>query len=534
MDCLSLLSQGVKALFSTGGAMAFHENWIDENLLKTKNIYVAYDRDEAGEKGSAKVLKLLKDAGHKNLFKVVLPETVGDKGDVNDYLAKHKLPVEDLFNKYAEIYPKQIDTSQFNEMDIDELNDILGLTIIGDRVNKIITFLCQLSAFTENSQFNVIFNSPSSTGKSYTAIEVSMYFPIEDVLSLGSCSPTAFFHDGGKYDKETNTITVDLSNKVLIFKENQHYKLLEMLRSFLSHDEKITIIKITDKNQQGGNKTKNIKLIGYSSVVFCTAFSRSDEQEKTRAITLSPEITDEKIKGGINKVVKKESGASKYKNDLESVPQRSALKKRILAIRDAEIKNIFIADDDSKYLEEKFLKSIEIFQPRHQRDIQRVICLVKSLALLNIWHRNYDGENITAKRSDIDSAFELYEPIAITQNLGISPYLYQVFNEVIRPCYMEKAKGDFGVDFRGITYQEVMNYNHKVCKKKLNYTNLRQQVIPELEACGLVEKEYSEVGSRKVLIHVVDKSETELKEEIVGKPVESTSEEMSGVKPLNF
>lgn len=501
MDCLSLQSFGEKALCSTGGCMTFKDEWVDENLLKSKSIYVAYDRDGAGEKGSEKVLKKLREAKYRNLYKVTLPEEVGDKGDVNDYLAKLKFPVADLYTKYSETYPRQIDGKQFKEIKIKELEEILSETIIGDRDTKLITFYCQLSAFTKDSQFNIMFNSPSSTGKSYTALEVSKLFPKESLLKLGNCSPMAFFHDSGKYNKETNTITVDLSNKILIFTENQHYQLLEKLRGFLSHDEKVMNIKITDKNQKGGNKTKNIELIGYASVVFCTASLKSDAQEKTRFIILSPEISDDKISGGIRKVIQKEGENDRYNQALEIGPERKLLKLRIEAIKNAEIENIYISLEDRKYLDEQFFKSVRSLQPRLQRDIQRVICIAKSIALLNLWFRDLQDKNINLQRSDIDEALSLYSNISVTQNLGISPYLYQLYKEVIKPCYNEK-KWEFALpDFQGITYQEIMNYHYKKGKGKMDYNYLRQQILPELEACGLIEKEYTGV---KVKIHLTD------------------------------
>ena len=38
-------------------------------------------------------------------------------------------------------------------------------------VNKLATFLCLLSTYTENCQFNISFNAPSSTGKSCDSLK---------------------------------------------------------------------------------------------------------------------------------------------------------------------------------------------------------------------------------------------------------------------------------------------------------------------------------------------------------------------------
>ena len=99
-----------------------------------------------------------------------------------------------------------MENSFFQPMSLEELLEILGLTIKQDRVNKLITFLCQLSSYTENAQFNISFNAPSSTGKSYIPLEIASLFPREDVKIIGYCSPTAFFHDVSIYDKEQKNL----------------------------------------------------------------------------------------------------------------------------------------------------------------------------------------------------------------------------------------------------------------------------------------------------------------------------------------
>ena len=63
----------------------------------------------------------------------------------------------------APVEPTQIDVSKFQPLAAEELVEILGLTIKKDVVNKVTTFLCQLSAYTESAQFNISYNAPSST-----------------------------------------------------------------------------------------------------------------------------------------------------------------------------------------------------------------------------------------------------------------------------------------------------------------------------------------------------------------------------------
>ena len=71
----------------------------------------------------------------------------------------------------------------------------LGSTVKHDDANKVITFLGMLLTYTEEDQINIGFLAESSTGKSYIPLEISQYFPVEDVMETGYASPTAFFHD---------------------------------------------------------------------------------------------------------------------------------------------------------------------------------------------------------------------------------------------------------------------------------------------------------------------------------------------------
>lgn len=501
LDALALISEGCFALTSTHGAGTFKEEWIDEDLRKPK-IYVCFDNDDAGKKGSIKVLKMLENVGHRNLYQITLPEEVGDGGDITDYLTKLNLSVPDLFDKYAKEYPERIDPSQFQVLAPEDLSETLELTIKNDNENKIVSFLCQLSAYTEDAQFNISFNSPSSTGKSYIALEVSKLFPNEDVIKLGNCSKTAFFHEQGSYNKETNEITVDLSRKILIFTDMPHTGLLEGLRSFLSHDEKIMYSKITDKNQKGGNRTKTIALKGYPSVIFCTAGLRMDPQEQTRFILLSPEVNQEKIHAGISNTIRKEADNEKYREWLDNDPKRKMLKLRIQAIRQERIDDIKIANQEKIF--ERFFKGDKKLQPRHQRDIKRLLSLVKSFALLNLWWRERNGSTITANDDDIEQAFKLWEKISISQELNLPPFIYDIYTQIIIPAYREKNEFQSEVfneaPKQGISRQDILEKHFKVYGRMLDAQQLRQQIIPILETSGLIYQEQDQSDKRKILI----------------------------------
>lgn len=502
MDRLALLSKGISAITSTHGAMTFKQEWI-EKVGKGRKIYICYDNDEAGKKGSERVAKLLENTGNE-IFIVTLPQEVGVGGDITDFLIKLKGDVNDIFGKYAKEYPEKIDTSQFKPLSLQELVEILGLTIKKDEKNKIVTFLCELSAYTENAQFNISYNAPSSTGKSFIPLEISKLFPNEDVMRLGNCSPTAFFHEQGEFDKDKNTIVVDLSRKIIIFLDQPHTALLERLRSLLSHDEKEMHSKITDKNQRGGNRTKTVIIRGFPSVIFCTAGLHIDEQEATRFLLLSPEINPEKIRGGIVEAIKKESDKDKYEAWLEENPMRKILKERIRAIKLEYVREIKIASYGK--IEERFLGNNKVLKPRHQRDIKRLSSLIKSFALLNLWWRDRDGSTITANEDDIEQAFRIWDEISVSQELNLPPYIYNLYREVIMQAWQDKNASQNQEIMKitgtaGLSRQEILQRHFEVYGRMLDNNQLRQQILPMLETAGLISQEADKNDKRKILVY---------------------------------
>jgi hypothetical protein len=373
----------------------------------------------------------------------------------------------------------KVNNPRFKLLSSEELTSILGLTIKRDKVNKLLVFLAQLSAYTEENQLNISFNAPSSTGKSYIPLEISQLFPKEDVITVGYCSPTAFFHDVGVFDKEKTGYIVDLSRKILIFLDQPHTLLLQHLRPFLSHDKKEIRLKITDKSQKAGLRTKNIYLRGYPAVIFCTAGLRIDEQEATRFLLLSPETNQEKIREAIYEKIKRETDTEAYKTWLEGNPERRLLKERILAIKQEQIRDIKIGSPEE--VEKRFFNLNKVLKPRHQRDISRILSLIKCFALLNLWFRERDDKTIVANEDDINEAFKIWEEIAEAQELNLPPYIYDFHRDIILVAWEEKQAG--------LSRQDIIKKHFEIYGRMLPDWQLRQEIIPMLETTGLIAQE---------------------------------------------
>jgi len=92
-DRLVLEGQGIAAVTSTGGAGVFRRGWSD-TFASIREVYVCFDRDEAGRQGALRVAELMPKAKL-----VELPEDVGEGGDVTDFfvrLGKTREDFEDL------------------------------------------------------------------------------------------------------------------------------------------------------------------------------------------------------------------------------------------------------------------------------------------------------------------------------------------------------------------------------------------------------------------------------------------------------
>jgi hypothetical protein len=341
-----------------------------------------------------------------------------------------------------------------------ELAEILSSTVKKDEEAKQITFQGMLLAQTEEDQYNTAFQSESSTGKTYMPLELIEYFPESERREYAGASPTSFFHQIGKFvslqevskdvnikglfdlgeiaDEKRKVILVDLEDKILLFLDQPHWMLMEKLRPLLSHDRKVLRYDITDKTGKGGLRTKTVLIKGFPTVVFCTGKPSQEDQERTRLWLLSPEASQEKLQESLKILAKKEANRRAFKEMISKDPMRLWLMQRVQLIRQTGIKNVVIPNED-KVLK-RFLSKRNYLKPRDQRDFPRLMRLIKARALLNCFHRKkLNQDSIESNDEDEDEAFELYEKVAVSNELGLAPETYEVYEKVIRPLAMNEG-----------------------------------------------------------------------------------------------
>jgi hypothetical protein len=375
------------------------------------------------------------------------------------------------------------------EISLEDIASILSSSIKKDDAPKLITFLAMLLAQTNEDQLNLGYQSESSAGKSYVPIEVATYFPKEEVEILASASPTAFYHDG-QWDNERKVLFRNLEHRILVFLDQPHFQLLEKLRPMLSKDMKELHYKITDKNQKQGLRTKDVIIRGYPSTFFCTTKTDPDEQEKTRMILLSPSIDQEKLEESLKLVALRKGNSDEYHRQIQQDPQRQWLMNRIKGVRQSGVREV-VVPDNGEGVYERFRKEHPYLLPRHQRDLPRIFAFIKAHALLNCFNREKSIDDsgrtnaIMATQVDINAGFELYKDIELANDLGLSPYLLGIYQDVFAPLLLLNN----GESTNDVSREDILDKHYQVRHKTLSPETLKREIIPQLETVGLISQQ---------------------------------------------
>ncbi|MGB9960244.1 MAG: hypothetical protein ACPLKQ_06980 [Candidatus Bathyarchaeales archaeon] len=445
--------------------------------------------------------------------------------------------------KYSpSVWGKNLQEAEEPKMTVEDIIDILGSTVKHDDKNKAITFLTMLLTYTDQDQINIGFLAESSSGKSYIPLELSAYFPKEDIIKLGYASPTAFFHDYGvlmlkegipvnwemkptkdkvredlefesdspsredveaEYKRQMRKwrellkdsyYLVDLHQKILIFLDMPHDELLQRLRSLLSHDEKEITLMITDRKEKGGLRTKKVVIKGYPTVIFCSAKFSMDDQEKTRLLLLSPEITQEKLRESIALKIEKEADREAFQKRLMEDPKRKMLVERVRRVKEAKIANIIIPEEFRSLVYQQFLEDHKFLMPRHQRDISRLLAFIKAHALLNFMHRKRVNNSIIVEREDVEAGFKLYYSIAEANEMGLSPEIYTIYQKTM-PYIPEE----------GITINDFQKAYFKEFHKPIG-SKRTTEILNILTSCGLIIEDSDPNDKRKKRYRLPEKN----------------------------
>jgi hypothetical protein len=201
------------------------------------------------------------------------------------------------------------------------------------------------------------------------------------------------------------------------------------------------------------------------------------EQERTRLLLLSPETTYEKIRDAIKLRIERESDRQAFQKFMNSDPQRKWLRTRVEAISYAGIKHVIIPEELREEITKRFFEKHETLIPRHQRDIGRLLALIKAYALLNYSQRRRIEDAIVVNKEDVQVGFSLYEEISTANELGLSPEVYNIYVK-LRERIPEE----------GVTRKELQTLYYKTFHRTIGTKRLKE-IVDILQSVGLITEE---------------------------------------------
>lgn len=466
----------------------YQRNIIDRE--KTKKEKAVFDKIAESVKNN-----IPPDMGVKNKNLVSKLKEIVEKNKDNQHIISKSNYSKKPENELGGNIFKNSPLPRGHILSIAQLDKALTCTIKHDYNNKIVLFLITLLNYTEEDQQNVALTGPSAGGKSHLALELAKLHVREHIMKLGYTSPKAFFHDlgvlvdpetgdpipdkkeyvnevvfdwvknnpkptehgeKGSWTEERDNIKdkagtfwnqlpkikrIDLHQMIIIFVDQPHDQLLQHLRAMLSHDDKIIRVKITDKSSSGKNQTMNTELVGYPTIIFNSTNFMLDPQEQSRVWLMSPEISQDKYQDTINYIAKYHGNRRKFKSELSAKELRNRLIEHVSYISHAGINQIIVDPDDLAYLIAKFSERNPTLTPRHQRDFPRLIAICKAFALFRITERVIDeNQDLYALRADIEDGLELYQTVAESNEKGLPPHIWKLFNDKMVPV-MENGNG---------------------------------------------------------------------------------------------
>jgi len=347
------------------------------------------------------------------------------------------------------------------EETLEELLEILNITIKFDNDLKTIGFLACLLTYTEQDQVNLIISGETTIGKTYNITELLNYFPEQDIIKKHSVSKMAFWYDENnkivdkttleevklvrpkqtpeetdeQYEKRLETYreqklnSVSLQNferKIPFLPDMPNVDVLQPLRPLMSHEDKI-IKKLSTTMAKYGHMAKEFWIKGYATFIICSTTAFIEAEDTSRSFQLNPEWNESKEKA-CRDLINKRGSSPEFKENLEVDPKRVWLKERIKIIKSANINEIYINEELAQKIDQWFESKRKISTPRNSREYIRLRSLVKAWTLFNLWNRKRDdNNNLYSNEKDVETAEQIYDSIVEASAYDLTPEQYEFF-----------------------------------------------------------------------------------------------------------
>jgi len=410
----------------------------------------------------------------------------------------------------------------------------LGRRVKRDNTTKASVLFSATSAYLLDP-LNLFEKGSSGAGKTYNAIETLEYFPEEDIWFLSGMSPKALVHQRSQLlDKDGNEIHlsdrpqkpkkrnykteneydntlkeyeqknknwnkriresyhyINIENKIFVFLETPDPETMRMLFPILSHDKRRIEYRFVNKTP-AGLITEKVVIEGFPCAIFLTTDRKYVEELATRAFTVSPEESPEKIED-----------ANKLINLKAAVPWECKLETpRFLATRKL-IQNIKVTLKNEQVdviipflgLHELFPKDIA----RDMRDFSHFAQFVKAFTILHLYQRPVlvmgSRKYVIANSYDVLCCYRIFKELIESTRTGTEKRILDFYHAYVKEresCYIAELTSDF-------------NAEHNVSVS--DYTI--RKWIDRLNMIRYVEKREDEKDKRKIVIYPLVKKSDE-------------------------
>lgn len=222
-------------------------------------------------------------------------------------------------------------------------------------------------------------------------------------------------------------------------------------------------------------------IVGYPTTISSSVSHLLDEQEQTRHIQISPEVSQDKFLATIHQQSVALSDKDKYKLGLEQHQGFQVLTERVSMIKKGMVRDVVIREEHRENTYTRFIENNPVLRPRHQRDFPRLVSFIKAHALFNQWTREHvpDGTKIYANETDVEEAFAILEPLLESNEMGIPPHEYKFYVETLKPALAESIYGLHRNDVSALYFE---HYKTRVGQKR------RDNMVKLFLETGLLEE----------------------------------------------
>lgn len=349
---------------------------------------------------------------------------------------------------------------------ISKINRVIHHHLAGETKNSLLVFLMILSAKTQRpGSLRPI--GKSSVGKSYIVENVARLFPKQMMYARTSFSKMAPWNKAEPTDVE-GVRDWNLWGKCIIIKEEENSEeFLEQFRDVLARNDPVNIYEVTDTESQERDTLK-VRMVGWPSYIGLRVDPHTEEQESSRAMSMTPNAGKEKY------------GKSQWfqgKKD-QHIWEENLREKETQIIRKA------ISMLDSYRVIIPHLDEIQKHFPNsrseHQRHYQYFLALIRAMTILHQRQRVVvevgEKDCLIASPEDVKAVLRIADKALANTVEGVDERAQKMWKEIKN---LDGVKGYSGLQD---TYKDIFG-------ERMGKSTLKRKFVEPLEELNLLHIE---------------------------------------------